>query len=77
MRLIKASILFCVFCCAVADQESKPIKHSDQTAHTNARLEGVELSSLHGPTMLGRHLFTGRGFSPHSCGSLDGAMLFT
>ena len=27
--------------------------------------------------MLGRHLFTGRGLSPHICGSLDGAMLYT
>ena len=39
-----------IACYAVADQESKPIKHSDQTAYT-----GV----------------------PHSCGSLDGAMLYT
>ena len=28
-------------CYAVADQESKPIKHSDQTSCTNTRLECV------------------------------------
>ena len=43
-------------CYAVADQESKPIKHSDQSACVFASLERVELLSLHGPTMLDRHL---------------------
>ena len=66
-----------ITCYAVADQESKPIKHSDQTAYSKVRLESVELSSLYGPTMLDRHFFTGRGLSPHSCGSLDGAELYT
>ena len=51
--------------------------NNDQTTYTDVSLECVELLFLHGPTMLGRHLFTGRGLSPHSCGSLDAAMLYT
>ena len=46
-----------ITCYAVLDQESKPIKHSDQTSYSKVRLERVELSSLHGPIMLDRHFF--------------------
>ena len=66
-----------ITCYAVADQEPKPIKHSDQTAYSKIRLRSVKLSLLNGPTMLDRHLFTGHGLSPHSCGSLGGAMFYT
>ena len=49
-------------CYAVADQESKPIKHNGQTSCTNARLERMELSFLHNARQTP---FSGRGLSKH------------
>ena len=46
-----------LICYAVADQESKPIKHNGQNSYSRVRLESVELLFLHGPTMLDRRLF--------------------